>query len=689
MVDLTVITPVKDGFNKEWLEERNNSLLQNKTSMEVVYIGSPDTLAALREMHTPFPVQEVEHTGRNVAEKRNAGLAVARGRYAGGLDDDDVWLPGTIDRLVAALDNDKGFVGAWTNCAAFTEDMQTLLYRREVDRTRWTLFGLRAHRQKMRERCPSMFPVGEYPMHPSAGIYRTDVLRKAGGWWEHNGGRWCEDNPPIALAAQQGDLYLEEEVGFHYRRHPDSLASSRNVLEPMEWLDGVLNVAEAGDLPTPRLDPVPDVAAITPVYDGNNPDWVLARNAMLARNEARIEIIYVGAPSDYLWVQEVNTFGLPWKFVTCDSKNVAEKRNAALRHTEAPWVMSADADDLPKPGMVDLLLREATGTITAVFGTSEEFDQDGTIKGYTGEVTKTWTLGELAAYRNDTRRPGTIIGHLPMHRANGLYSSYALRKHGGWFEPGGGRFHEDMPPVLACAVEGNVRTLAEPTFGYRLNPAGLSRERNFADRAHVLMEEELVRLETYRKPRKYKPGSPVLSIVVPTDDMEALESMLDDIRANLRTIAVVVVPTTSHATVTAAEELTHNIPVLPVYGDTIGQAMEIACKRAFTPYVMTATTGMHFLPGGLDVVVDYLERHPTVAAGTGFSYYVEGDFTNFPSVYEKVTHNQKDLPSPCTLVHRTDTLREGWASGHVTNYALNEGVYVSPMTTHYTTEQDR
>lgn len=83
---------------------------QTFTDFEAIVVndGSPDT-AALREALAPFQerVRYLEQENRGLAGARNAGLAVARGRYVALLDSDDVWEPEYLAVHVAALEEDS------------------------------------------------------------------------------------------------------------------------------------------------------------------------------------------------------------------------------------------------------------------------------------------------------------------------------------------------------------------------------------------------------------------------------------------------------------------------------------------------------------------------------------------------------------------------------------------------------
>ncbi|PTY37760.1 hypothetical protein BGP77_14870 [Saccharospirillum sp. MSK14-1] len=97
---LSIIIPC---FNTaEYLEDCLLSVARNvpsesRASVELIVIndGSTDNTAErLAELlpRTQLPYQLIEQTNRGLSAARNAGLAIASGRYIGFLDSDDIWL---------------------------------------------------------------------------------------------------------------------------------------------------------------------------------------------------------------------------------------------------------------------------------------------------------------------------------------------------------------------------------------------------------------------------------------------------------------------------------------------------------------------------------------------------------------------------------------------------------------------
>jgi glycosyltransferase involved in cell wall biosynthesis len=103
---VSIITPTlsRIDFLRRALD---SALAQTYDDFECVVVvdGPSPELAAYVSSH-PDPrvrlVQRAENGG--VAVARNTGIAEARGRYVGFLDDDDIWLPRKLERQVPLLD---------------------------------------------------------------------------------------------------------------------------------------------------------------------------------------------------------------------------------------------------------------------------------------------------------------------------------------------------------------------------------------------------------------------------------------------------------------------------------------------------------------------------------------------------------------------------------------------------------
>jgi glycosyltransferase involved in cell wall biosynthesis len=111
--DVSVVIPTRSRWRLLSSAALPAALAQEAVDHEVIVVDdgstdeTPERLAAYRDPR----VRVVRHeTSLGVAHARNAGLAVARGRWVGFLDDDDIWAPNKLRaQLDAAADADVVF----------------------------------------------------------------------------------------------------------------------------------------------------------------------------------------------------------------------------------------------------------------------------------------------------------------------------------------------------------------------------------------------------------------------------------------------------------------------------------------------------------------------------------------------------------------------------------------------------
>jgi glycosyltransferase involved in cell wall biosynthesis len=210
--DVSVIVPAYN--TSPYIAAAIRSVLaQTYTSFELVVVndGSPDTPAIERAL-APFRdrIVYLAQENRGVSAARNAGLAVARGRYVALLDSDDTWEPDYLAVQVAALEADPTLAVVYPN-ALITGDHP------HAGRT-------------YRDVCPSSGPVTfdavltqRCQVFISALIRRT-AIERVGGF------------DPELRSVEDFDLWLRllaagERIGYHDRvlvrflKRPNSLSS--------------------------------------------------------------------------------------------------------------------------------------------------------------------------------------------------------------------------------------------------------------------------------------------------------------------------------------------------------------------------------------------------------------------------------------------------------------------------------
>lgn len=116
---VSVVIPTRNR-RQLLLRTLRTALRQDVGDLEVIVVdnGSEDgTSAALRRI-SDERLRVIRHEPPGVAEARNRGLEVARGRWVAFLDDDDLWSPRKLGRQLAAI---RAFPGAgWSAVGAVT-----------------------------------------------------------------------------------------------------------------------------------------------------------------------------------------------------------------------------------------------------------------------------------------------------------------------------------------------------------------------------------------------------------------------------------------------------------------------------------------------------------------------------------------------------------------------------------------
>jgi len=206
-VTLLVTVVITTHDRRELLAESLASVLaQDWPRLEVVVVddaGRDGTWAWLEQCADPRvkPLRLTTNTGFPGA--RNAGLAAARGELVLFLDDDDLLLPTAVHRLAAALARalqataatgvELGFDGAerWLNC-------------------------IRPRRPLVRDVWPDVL-AGLWITGAGRTLFRTDVLRRAGGWDESV--RFGEDDELWLRLAPRGPVAVVPDDVLLYRSH--------------------------------------------------------------------------------------------------------------------------------------------------------------------------------------------------------------------------------------------------------------------------------------------------------------------------------------------------------------------------------------------------------------------------------------------------------------------------------------
>jgi glycosyltransferase involved in cell wall biosynthesis len=209
MARVTAIVPVYNGA-ATIAEAIDSALAQSYRDLEVIVVndGSTDATAeVLRRFDGRIRVIERKNGG--IAAARNTGVAASQSEYLAFLDCDDIWAPTMVERTVAALDDHRDCVLAYTNCAVIDSDghdLRSALVGAGVD-----------HAPTLDEMLSRLWPI-----MPSAVIMRRSTFDACAGFSEEFRSYGFED---VIFW-----LRVREQGAFHYL--PECLVKWRFSLFP-------------------------------------------------------------------------------------------------------------------------------------------------------------------------------------------------------------------------------------------------------------------------------------------------------------------------------------------------------------------------------------------------------------------------------------------------------------------------
>ena len=192
-------------------------LSQSYRDFEIIVVddGSTDnTSEVLARYSLDAIIRCLHQENRGPSAARNAGIKAARGRYIAFLDADDMWLPGKLDRQVAAMRQHPEATVVY--CRFRYMDLHGNLLPCSTDwvleRTRETLYEELMYRNVISG-------------SDSAVLVRSSHLMEVGLFDEYL--PTCEDQDLWRrLALRHQFCFLEDEVLVYIRRHPGSIQAN-------------------------------------------------------------------------------------------------------------------------------------------------------------------------------------------------------------------------------------------------------------------------------------------------------------------------------------------------------------------------------------------------------------------------------------------------------------------------------
>jgi glycosyltransferase involved in cell wall biosynthesis len=208
--------------------------------------GSTDIARAYADRY-PDRIRYLDHPGhenRGMSATRNLGLAHSRGTLIGFLDADDVWLPGKLERDVAALEQNPRasmVVGPALYWHSWTGDPQHLALD-EPSRV-----GAAPGRVTRGPKVLSRILRGSAAALCTCGVLvRREAVMGVGGFEDRFHGLF-EDQAFFAKVLLDHDVFSTAECLALYRQHPDSCCAQASLAatalaerhtEYLHWLSG-------------------------------------------------------------------------------------------------------------------------------------------------------------------------------------------------------------------------------------------------------------------------------------------------------------------------------------------------------------------------------------------------------------------------------------------------------------------
>jgi glycosyltransferase involved in cell wall biosynthesis len=256
---ITVVVPLHNGaaFLAETLDSLAAQTRRDLLEVMVVDDGSRDEGPALARAH-PTVDGLVHQPNSGVAVARNHGLSLARTRWVTFLDQDDVWHPTRVERVVARLEADHGIrLAATTEIEFGLEDEREGMAALAGTLGEWA--RVHARRGRVLEDLIAVDVSGSGrrdtlgPAELMAGpvlvttsfVAEADLLRHAGGFAPH--ALAMDDYWLLVNAVRLTPLVRFDEPTVFYRVHLAS--TSRDTALAMPFLTSALALRHGGVLP--------------------------------------------------------------------------------------------------------------------------------------------------------------------------------------------------------------------------------------------------------------------------------------------------------------------------------------------------------------------------------------------------------------------------------------------------------
>jgi glycosyltransferase involved in cell wall biosynthesis len=203
---VSVIIPVFNG--QDTIAAAIDSALAQEFGgdVEVVIVndGSTDATASVLDVYRGR-VTLLDRVNGGPAAARNAGVRASHGEYVAFLDADDIWMPGKLEKTLAALDRDSDAAMVYTNALIIGADgeLRGITYTPADERRAPTMEDLLSRL---------------WNIIPSSAVMKRATFNAIGGFREEfaTGHPQWEDSYFMLVAREQGRfVYLDEPTVFY------------------------------------------------------------------------------------------------------------------------------------------------------------------------------------------------------------------------------------------------------------------------------------------------------------------------------------------------------------------------------------------------------------------------------------------------------------------------------------------
>lgn len=404
-----------------------------------------------------------------LAEARNIGIRLARGRYILPLDADDMLAPNTVSILGNALDSDRSIHVAYGGVFFVDEDGKTPTdYGKEHGRnlppgkSSWPFQFI--HEQQIQQ----------MNLLPYCSMYHKEAWEQTGGYRRRC--RTAEDADMWVRFSSYGfrPKMVTDENTLIYRNREGSMSRTNNT-EWIRWFSWTKlpEITPAGavtkeQLPIPSLDPIV-ISVIIPVGPGHGKivtDAIDSVDCQSFRNWECIVINDTGKPLETefpSWVRVITTEG---------AQGPARARNAGIRASKGRLFLPLDADDYLEPDALQFMLDAHQIDHEVIYSDFWQSDMEGK---------------KVSLHQCDDYNPHLITGRKRMvnnqQREGMIHTVTALTPKWAWEKVGG--YDESLPAWEDWDFQlalGNIgvcsRRVPVPLFFYRKH-TGFRREENY------------------------------------------------------------------------------------------------------------------------------------------------------------------------------------------------------------------